>query len=130
MAIWYKGVFAKRHDKGEKTVVVDFDGTICEDGKFPGFGKPMPGAKEALTRLRDAGLEVVILSCRIDPTSKSMDRQKSEMEKWLKDNGIPYARIDEGTEGKLHGLCYIDNKAWRYKGGDDWDRICSRILGE
>jgi 2-hydroxy-3-keto-5-methylthiopentenyl-1-phosphate phosphatase len=129
MTLWYKGVFAKRHDRSDKTVVVDFDGTICEDNKFPGFGKPMPGVKEALDRLKEAGLDIVILSCRFDPNSpKMMEEQKRKMAEWLDEHEIPYTRIDEGTEGKVQGLCYVDNKALHYEGGNDWERICKEIL--
>jgi hypothetical protein len=129
MAIWYRGVFAKRHDRGDKTVVIDFDGTICEDDCFPGFGKPMPGVKEALDKFKEAGLDIVVLSCRIDPTAPRMMReQKRLMEEWLEEHEIPYTRIDEGVEGKVRGLAYVDNKALHYKGGNDWDRICKKVL--
>ncbi len=44
-------------------VVVDLDGTICEH-RYPAFGEPIAGAKEALQRLKAAGFWIVIHTVR------------------------------------------------------------------
>ena len=132
MAIWYRGVFAKRK-KSDKTLVVDFDGTIAVD-EYPSIGKPKPMAKESLKRLMDAGYEIVIFTARLRkkdgrPTGERK-RQKKAIEEWLKDNEIPYTKIDEGYDGKPHCKHFIDDKNIEYRGGDDWERITDLILSK
>ena len=49
-----------------KTIMVDLDGVICtEERTFERpLAEPMPGAREALQRLRDAGHSIVIYTAR------------------------------------------------------------------
>lgn len=131
MNLWYKSVFAKR--ESDKTLVVDFDGTIAED-KYPDIGSPLPHAKDALSSLKEAGFTIVIFTCRLTRndgrSSGEADKQKEKIENWLKEHEIPYDRIDDGRNGKPHAKFYIDNKNIEYRGGSDWERICSLILGK
>ena len=52
----------------EKLIVcVDLDGTLLEYEKWMGiekFGKPLPGAREAMQAFHDAGFLIVIHTCR------------------------------------------------------------------
>jgi len=123
---------ARLGKEGNQTIVVDFDKTIAED-LYPSIGRPMPGAKRALQRLRDAGYKVVIYSCRLteDPGKPSGEpqRQKALMEEWLGKNGIPFDSVDDGREGKPHAAHFVDDKALHYGGQEgDWDAICNYIL--
>jgi histidinol phosphatase-like enzyme len=45
--------------KKNPSLVVDFDGVICEH-RFPDVGEPTEGAQEALDTLREAGYRIVI----------------------------------------------------------------------
>ena len=130
MKVLYQGLFAQR-SKRNPTVVVDFDGTIAADA-FPSIGDPEPGVREALGSLRDAGFEIVVYSCRLN---RGDGRPLGEVEKhhammvdWLRENAIPYDKIDMGYDGKPRADFYVDNKAMHYGGGDDWERIAGNIL--
>jgi hypothetical protein len=127
--MWYSNVFAKRKEK-QKTIVVDFDGTIAVDD-YPGFGKPMPGVSQAFKKLKEAGFEIVVFSCRTgkyEHTAKESEVQREGVLAFLKENDIPFDRLDDGKDGKPHGLVYIDNKAVFYGGNNDWDRIAGKLL--
>ena len=58
-------------------ICIDFDGTIAEWGKYPEPGPPTPGVKEALQKLKDKGLEIVVLSAR---TSDEMSKYPIDKE--------------------------------------------------
>ena len=118
--------------EGDKTIVVDFDKTIAED-RYPSIGRPMPGAKRALERLKAAGYRIVVFSCRLtdDPGKPPGEaaRQKKLMEGWLEANGIPFDSVDDGHGGKPHAAHIVDDKALHYGGREgDWDAICDYIL--
>ena len=118
----------------QQTIVVDFDKTVAED-RYPGIGRPMPGAKRALKRLKDAGYEIVIFSCRLttDPGKPADEpvQQKAKIEAWLREQGMPFDRVEDGKDGKPHASHYIDDKALHYGGGEgDWDAICNYIIGK
>lgn len=131
MAIWYKSVFASK--QSDKVLIVDFDDTIARD-EYPDIGSAMPGVKEALAKLKDAGFEIVIYTCRMTrndgkPAGEA-ERQRKKIESWLDEQGIPFSRIEEGRDGKPHGRFYIDNKALHYGGDDDWESIAAHILSK
>ena len=114
------------------SIVIDLDGTIArEDSEDLMANEPQPGVQKALQRLRDAGFEVVIFTCR---TNKGHPREDfgdhvEEIEEWLDKNGVPYDKIDEGYEGKPFGVAYVDNKAIHYDGGvADWEKVVNLIM--
>lgn len=118
--------------ESDRVVLVDFDKTIAED-RYPSIGRLMPGAKRALERIRDAGFEIVIFSCRLTPDPgkppAEVGRQREAMEKYLRENGVPFDSIDDGRSGKPHSAFIVDDKALRYNGQvGDWDAICNYIL--
>jgi len=127
--VWYKNIFAHHDEQEKKRIVVDFDGTIAHD-KYPNVGDPMPGVKRALEALKDAGYEIIIFTCRLTdrkPTEK--EAEKERIEKWMKDHGIPFSYIDDGTNGKPRSEYTIDNKALNYGGHtNDWEKIVQHIL--
>jgi hypothetical protein len=130
--VWYAGVLASKR-KHDKTLVIDFDGTIAED-KYPYIGKALPGAKEAIRKLKDAGYEIVIFSCRTTKNDGKPEaevaEQKERMADWMRENDIPFDRIEDGRDGKPHCLYFVDNKALHYGGNDDWESICQYILSK
>ena len=44
-------------------VILSFDGTIVKD-EYPGIGKALPGAIQAINELYDDGYCIIINSCR------------------------------------------------------------------
>lgn len=82
---------------------IDLDGTICTEEKTfeRALAKPIPGAREALQTLVNAGHTVVIYSAR----SWSELRMT---EAWLKANEIPYHGLHLG---KPVADVFIDDRA-------------------
>jgi hypothetical protein len=116
-----------------RDICVDFDGTIV-DFAYPHIGKIKPGVKEALTRLKELGYNIIIYSCRTSryyPETFTEARNKvtiAEMIWFLKEAGIPYDEVDDGTKGKPFADFYIDDKAVEFK--DNWPEIAARIEKE
>ena len=133
--LWYHNAFAKKskHKVKNLDLVVDLDGTIAADD-YPDIGEPEPGVKESFEKLREAGFEIVILTCRLSRQDgrpqREIDEHLKKMKAWFKKHEIPYDRIDMGDKGKLFGVAYIDNKAFHYGGKDDWESITKRLLAE
>lgn len=130
MGIWYKSVFAESEKKPD-CLVVDFDGTIARDA-YPDIGDPLPGVKDALGKLKDAGYEIIIFTARLTKNDgrpkDEPERQREKITAWLADHEIPYTRIDDGYNGKPHCDFIIDNKALHFGGKDDWESISKYIL--
>jgi len=105
-------------------LAIDFDGTIVKD-KFPEIGEPLPGAKEAINRLRHDGYTIIIWTCR-------KDKKLLEAIEWLVKNEIRYDYINEGCRHniskhggtdtrKVYADLYIDDRML-YK-LPTWDEI-------
>jgi hypothetical protein len=105
-------------------IAVDFDGTCC-NMEFPMIGAPKPGVKEALTRFRELGYQIMIWTCRTshfnydvfggDPRQPTMERDRvKEMVAWLDKHEIPYDEVDDGSRGKPGADFYIDDKGIRF----------------
>lgn len=113
------------------TVATDFDGTIHDqDNREPGrkMGKPFPGAKETLTRLRELGATIVIHTCRARPYKETVDGVDYEpgvkhVEDWLNFFEIPF---DEVTAIKPLAMAYVDDKAIPFQG--NWADIERELL--
>ena len=58
---------------------IDFDGTIVKD-EYPGIGKALPGAIQAINELYESGYCIIINSCR------ARDKE-DEMIDWLNQIG-------------------------------------------
>ena len=93
-------------------IAIDFDGCIVED-QYPEIGPIMPGAKESINALYDAGFCIIINSCRAREAERNM-------ETWLDAVGIHYCHINENCRErivkyrtdcrKISADCYIDDK--------------------
>jgi len=125
---------------------IDFDGTIVQD-KYPGIGKALPGAIQAINELYDDGYCIIINSCRAR-------EREDEMIDWLNRNGVKYCHCNENccerivnyrTDcRKISADCIIDDKSlmmlnleqdngWhnvkhmiRMKFGDSCERECGK----
>jgi hypothetical protein len=115
-----------------KCVAVDFDGVLhaysegFKDGEI--YDDPVPGAAEAMQKLLDAGLEVVIFSTRNHDRTvdgKSEKNQRAEMEAWLDKHEIPYTRVHD-EPGKPLCQLFIDDNCYRFEG--NWDGAVEDVL--
>jgi len=101
---------------------VDFDGVVVENGHYPEIGPLLPGAKETLQRLRDAGYYIIIWSCRWNPFFDDADEQYELVRQFLDDNNVPYAEIArEG--GKILVNAYIDDLAIEFRNWKGVERL-------
>ena len=85
----------------------DFDGVINSyksgylgDGIIP--DPPVPGIRDAIDRLRDAGYEVVVLSSR-----SATKEGRAAMREWLEKYGIT---VDGIYSTKPPARCYVDHE--------------------
>lgn len=97
----------------KKTVVFDFDGVIHSytsgwkgDSVIP--DPPVPGIKEAIDEIRDAGYEVVVVSTRCATV-----QGQGAVRGWLLDHGI---EVDGVMMKKPPAICYIDDRAICFDG--------------
>jgi hypothetical protein len=118
------------------TIVVDLDGTICEH-RFPAFGEPIAGAREALQRLKDAGYSIVIHTVRTssyyrdtglyDPEVNSPEAVRA----YLEQHQIPFDEI--WLPDKPVAMAYIDDRGLRLVGNrqqSNWQKIAETLLPE
>ncbi len=102
-----------------KTIMIDLDGVIStEERTFErALAKPLPGAREALQRLRAAGHTIIIYTGRGWPEYR-MTRQ------WLDDHGMVYDAIHMG---KPIADVWIDDRALRFV---DWPQTLSQLIDD
>jgi capsule biosynthesis phosphatase len=112
-------------------IVIDLDGTICELKKpHQTYADvlPMPGAAEAIRKLKQSEHTIII------HTARNMKTQNGNVGKvvanvgqvtldWLERNGIVY---DEIVFGKPYGDIYIDDLALSF---EDWPSVLSIFKG-
>ncbi len=105
-------------------IAIDFDGVLhgyskgWSDGSI--YDAPVPGAAEAMKKLKEEGHTLYIFSTRTNPIFKkkkedSVD-QKVMMEEWMKQHGIPFDKV--WTFGKPMADLFIDDRAIGFRG--DW----------
>ena len=100
----------------KKTVVFDFDGVIHSyTSGWQGVDRipdaPVPGIKEAIADIREAGYEVVIVSTRCNDIAG-----KLAIGKYCENHGIV---VDVISEHKPPAVCYIDDRAICFDGRAD-----------
>jgi predicted mannosyl-3-phosphoglycerate phosphatase (HAD superfamily) len=118
----------------QKTICVDFDGTIV-DHEFPKIGALKPGARSALQAFRRMGFRIIVWSCRTckwqEDTFGSWDCPTlerplvREMIEFLDKEGVPYDEIDDGEKGKPLADLYLDDKALRVE--DNWGDVAQWV---
>ena len=116
-----------------KTIAVDLDGTILEmdwvqwaEKRMGYFGKPKPGAIEALTLLKNMGYKIIVHTCR---TNVRMNPQYSLGTLWIMiENVLNYHKIpfDEVwvETGKPIADYYIDDRGIKF---ENWEQVLKEI---
>ena len=111
----------------DKLVMVDFDATIAEWGPLMGDKSIIPGAADAIRRLKDEGYRVGIFTSRLSRTwarsvvgggpavAAFITQQEMYVRTILDKNDIPF---DFVTAEKMPAAAYIDDKAIAFRG--DW----------
>jgi len=97
----------------KKTVVFDFDGVIhLYSSGWKGADvipdPPVPGIREAIDEIRNAGYEVIVVSTRCE-TTKGL----TAVITWLARYRI---YVDEVKATKPPAICYIDDRAICFDG--------------
>jgi hypothetical protein len=118
------------------TIVVDLDGTICEH-RYPEFGPPLSGSREALQRLKAAGYWIIIHSVRTASYYQEADMFDPKVNSpecvsdYLQRHDIPFDEI--WMHDKPLGLAYIDDRGIRVVGDrhrSNWKDIVTTLLPE
>ena len=115
-------------------IVVDLDGTICEH-RYPAFGEPIAGAKEALLRLKAAGFWIVIHTVRTSSAWQAAEAYAPEVNSpeavsaFLQHHEIPYDEI--WMHDKPLAIAYIDDRSVRLVGNraeSNWHAVADALL--
>lgn len=116
----------------QPTVVVDWDG-VCVEDKWPEMGEWLPGAKEGLRALLDAGYKVRIHTCRLhnkdldEETLVSPEQRRAEWERVRSMLGeADLWEVDIVNEDKPPATYYVDDKAIRFEG--DWQKVLDQVI--
>lgn len=118
------------------TIVVDLDGTICEH-RYPEFGTPLSGSREALQRLKAAGYWIIIHSVRTASYYQETDlfdpkvNSPESVSDFLQRHDIPFDEI--WMHDKPLALAYIDDRSIRVVGDrhrSNWKEIVDTLLPE
>lgn len=114
----------------DKTIAIDLDGVILEyvspwDGPYH-FGKPIPGAVEAMKKLRSAGFRISVYTTRNNSMANHNSGHNSLeltalVQNELEKNGIPYDYISLFKPLARH---YIDDRAIRFY---SWDQTLDSV---
>ena len=97
-------------------LAIDFDGVLCDNNNIkPGFrmGEPMPGAIEAMRRLKAGGDTVVIFTAR--------DRFQPVRD-WLDHFGIPYDDVTNIKRPEFDVI--VDDRAVHFT---NWNQVTGYI---
>lgn len=111
-----------------RVILVDFDGVLYPWEPIMSEPDPVPGAVEAMRRLKAAGYYLVIFTSRLSKrwlaeSGYSESNQRDHIERLLKRDGIPY---DELSAEKYPAEAYIDDRAFRFR--DNWLELTDYIL--
>lgn len=112
-----------------RTVCIDFDSTLYPWAPIYAQPDPLPGAPEAVRRLKDAGYRIVILTSRLSPTwLASAKYTESDMRDYieavLRRDDIPFDLV---TAEKVPAEVYVDDRAIRFRDGE-WPAIVDWVL--
>ncbi|MBM3226444.1 MAG: hypothetical protein FJZ47_21990 [Candidatus Tectomicrobia bacterium] len=122
------------HAADRGIIVVDLDGTICEH-RYPAFGEPIAGAKEALQRLKAAGFWIVIHTVRTASFLTTAEEFAPEVNSpeavsaFLQRHEIPYDEI--WMHDKPLAVAYIDDRGMRVTGNrvsSNWHEVVETLL--
>jgi hypothetical protein len=112
-------------------IAIDFDGIIARDERWPEIGSMLPGARETIDKLREAGNFVIINTCRSNgDLIAAVD--------WMRQNDIGFDLINDNhpdlvkkhanNSRKIFADIYIDNS--NLGGFPGWNSFEVRSLYE
>jgi len=96
---------------------MDFDGVLSEYHGYQGrgkFGKPLPGVKEFLERVKNAGHSFVVLTTR---------KEVELVKEWFVKNELPMPT--KITSEKVAASAYVDDRAVNFSG--DFDKLAKDL---
>ena len=99
-------------------IALDFDNTLhrMEGWSEEPDGDPVDGAREFCEWASEQGYELVIYTCREDPTTVAA---------WLEEHGFPEMSV---SDSKPKALLYVDDRGWRFDG--DWGPLYELLEDE
>jgi len=100
-------------------IATDFDGTLCNEIKFPGIGSPKPLLKILIDLKHDLpNLKIILWTNR---TGSSLEAAKQ----WCKDQGLEIDRVNENHPDvftwlhsdprKVFANLFLDDRAFGYR---------------
>lgn len=117
----------------ERTLLVDFDGTLCPFSWPTAPGEPYPGVVEALQQLKAKGFVIAIFTARAWSGWDEVvgegyrARQLEEAALWLNRYRVPW---DYMTAEKIPALYIIDDRAIQAGRHLDWARTVKEVVAE
>jgi hypothetical protein len=113
--------------KKKPSIVVDFDGVICEH-RFPDVGEPTEGVQEALNTLKKAGYRIVVHSCRTSFQFRDLlvGDQFERIKDYMKYYKLPFDNV--WAPDKPVGIAYIDDKGINFN--NNWGEITDKLLSK
>ena len=98
-------------------VCVDLDGTLMEDGHYPDFGPPIPGAKEACEWLHQNGVKIMVFTARtcfldLDGSYLNVNRVVESVLAWGRTHGIQIDYVFPMPK-PTYVLAFFDDRAIR-----------------
>lgn len=104
----------------QKTIGIDFDGTLCQKQKYAdGTIHEVPNTKasEVMQRLHEDGYKLVIFTVRLNPCFEGdIEWKRKQIVEWCEKYNTPY---DEITNNKPEAIAYIDDRAIRFTNWQD-----------
>jgi len=113
----------------QKTIAIDFDGTICRKQKY-GDGTiwqtANTGAQGVIQDFKKDGYRIVVYTVRLSPDkvkactregkSIELEEKKGRICEWLNNRKIPY---DDVVGYKPEAMAYVDDRAIRFTNWHD-----------
>lgn len=111
----------------QKTIAVDFDGTIVEDN-YPDIGRPRTFAFDTLHRLQYQGHRLILWTYRVDhKLQEAVDFcKKNGIEFYAINKNYPEEEYNEQTPRKLHVDIFIDDR--NIGGFPGWGKIYQLLM--
>lgn len=106
----------------QQTIVgVNFNGTLVDENEF-GYLVAIPGAKEAMHKLKSLNFKIVVYS-RMICSDDLKGQEANKIISTLKALGIPYDEVYVGD--RLSADFYIDDRAISFKG--NWSQTLEEL---
>jgi phosphoglycolate phosphatase-like HAD superfamily hydrolase len=101
--------------RGQRTIAIDFDGTLCDMNNVPAgkkMGPPMAGAVEGVNRLIELGYKPTVYTVRATSVAAA-----KAVAQWLAYFKFPVMDV---TNNKPNCDLYLDDKAVRFT---SWEQV-------